>query len=390
MKIAYLDCFSGISGDMVIGAFLDAGLSFEVLSRELAKLKVKGYSLKKSKVRRQAISGTKFDCIAASSSHSHRSLKEILSIIDRSSLGLRVKTIAKDIFTNIGKAEAKVHGIKPTEDIRLHELGAIDSLIDIVGVAIAIDELDIGQVYASEVNTGRGFVKTEHGNLPVPAPASMELLKGAPVRMLDGLYAELVTPTGAGMLKSLVKSFGPIPHIDVESVGYGAGSRELAQIPNMLRVIIGQPMEAFKKDRLIVMDTNIDDMNPQNFEYLLEKLFKEGALDAYTTPIHMKKSRPAIKLTVLSDPKDFNRISSAVFSETTTLGIRYYEADRVKLERSFAQVRTRYGDVKVKLGSLGDSVFTASPEYDDCVKLARKKNVPLKAVYDEAKKLVKV
>ncbi|MDP3804541.1 MAG: nickel pincer cofactor biosynthesis protein LarC [Candidatus Omnitrophota bacterium] len=387
MRIAYFDCFSGISGDMTIGAFLDAGLSFEKLSKELSRLKIKGYKLEKARVKRHGIAGTKFDCITDNGAEG-RTIKQILSIIGRSSLKDRVKNIAQSIFTNIAEAEARIHGIRSGGQVHLHELGDIDSIVDIVGAGIAIDELGIDSVYASNISMGRSFVKVRHGTLPIPSPASMELLKGVPLEISE-IDAELVTPTGAGILKTLAKGFGRVPRMEIKRIGYGAGSRELSERPNMLRVFVGEARQSFMEDRISVIETNIDDMNPQNFEYLFEKLFKGGALDAYTTSIQMKKSRPAYLLTVLAKPEDLNDLSSVVFSETTTTGVRLYEADRFVLERRFTKVKTKYGEVKVKISHGPGGIFTSSPEYDECAKIARNKNVPLKAVYEEAKRLVK-
>ena len=388
MRIAYFDCFSGISGDMTIGAFLDAGLSFGKLSKELSKLKIKGYRLKKTRVKRREITGTKFDCITDSRAEG-RTIKEILSIIGRSSLNNRVKNIAGSIFTNIAEAEAKIHGIRSKEEAHLHELGDTDSIVDIVGTGIAIDELGIDGIYASDISMGRSFVKARHGILPIPSPASLELLKGVPVEISE-IDAELVTPTGAGILKTLSKGFGRMPRMEIDKIGYGAGSGELNERPNMLRVFIGEVRSAFAEDRVSVIETNIDDMNPQNFEYLFEKLFKEGALDAYTTSVQMKKSRPAFLLTVLARPEDLNDLSSVIFSETTTTGLRVYDADRFVLERKFTTVKTKYGTVKVKISQGPGGIVTSSPEYDECARIARSSKVPLKVVYDEAKRLVKV
>lgn len=387
MRIAYFDCYSGISGDMTIGAFLDAGLSFDTLSRELSKLKIKGYELKKAKVKRQHLAGTKFDCVVKGVKAGHRPIKEIITLIDESSLKVRVKKIAKDIFASIAAAESKVHGANGKSDTPLHELGDIDSIIDIVGTAIAIDELGIDEVYSSAVNLGRTFVNTRHGTLPIPSPASLELLKGVPIKLLD-IGSELVTPTGASILKTLSKSFGRLPQVEISRVGYGAGSRDLSDAPNMLRVIIGEAKEAFKEDKVFIVETNIDDMSPQSFEYLFEKLFKIGALDVYVTPIQMKKTRPAFKLTALSEPKDLERISQVILSETTTIGLRFYEAGRFKLDRKIVKAKTRYGDVDVKVASGPGKILKSAPEYDACVRIARKKNVPLKDVYEEARKAV--
>ncbi|MFA4981155.1 MAG: nickel pincer cofactor biosynthesis protein LarC [Candidatus Omnitrophota bacterium] len=390
MKVAYFDCFSGISGDMTIAALLDAGLNFDALTKALGKLKLRGYELKKTKAMRGGISGTRFECVVTGSAgHSHRSIKEIFLIIDNSSLGAKVKDSAKAIFTNIGSSEAGIHGVSKSSDLRLHELGDIDSIIDIVGAAIALDELGIEAVYSSKISLGRTFVNSKHGVLPIPAPATLELLKGVPLNISE-IEAELVTPTGAGILKTLSKGFGSIPQMKISSIGYGAGTRVLETRPNMLRVLIGETQPSFIEDRIFVIETNIDDMSPQSFEYLFEKLFKEGALDVYTTTIQMKKTRPAFKLTVLAEPRLIGRISSAIFSESTAIGLRYYEADRLKLERASTSVKTKYGNITVKLSSGPEGILTASPEYDECVKLARKKKVPLKSVYDEAKRAVKI
>ncbi len=384
MRIAYLDCFSGISGDMTIAAFLDAGLGMDILTKGLAKLKLKGYVIKKSKVRRKELAGTRFECIVQEKSHTHRSLKDIIALIDKSSLNNKVKAVAKNIFTTIGSAEAKVHGIKAAGYVRLHEIGDIDSIVDIVGTAIAIDAFGIDEVYSSNITLGRTFVRSGHGMLPIPAPATLELLKGIPTSVSE-TRAELVTPTGAGILKTLCKGFGRMPEIKISKIGYGAGTRDLEDRPNMLRVVIGRTKDAFSADKIFVIEANIDDMNPQIFEYVFERLFKEGALDVYLEPIIMKKSRPGFKLSALAPSALLERISSVIFSETTTIGVRFYETNRFKMERKIVEVRTRYGSLKVKISSAPDGSFTASPEYDECVKLARRKKVHLKQIYDEAK-----
>lgn len=391
MKILYFDCFSGIAGDMVLGALIDAGLDLNILARDLKKLKIKGYKLKASKVMRKALSGTKLDVIVdrSLSSHSHRSLSEILKLIDDSSLKSAVKDSAKKIFNIIGKAESKIHDIRDKRNLHLHELGDIDSIVDIVAAAIAIDALRIDEVYSSTVSFGRAILDTKGGVLPAPSPASLEILKGVPVK-ISGVDSELVTPTGAGILKALSKGFGDMPQMKVSEIGYGAGTKEVGEIPNMLRVIIGESAAAFEEDKAFVIETNIDDMNPQNFEYLFEKLLKEGALDVYTTTVQMKKSRPAFKLTVLSDRSKLEKLCFIIFSETTSIGVRYYEVERFKLRRRIVKVDTRYGNIKVKLSKGPDGILTVSPEYDDCVKLARTSAVPLKKIYEAAKRAYEV
>jgi len=402
-NIAYFDCFSGIAGDMVLGALIDAGLDIKFLAKELKKLKIKGYKLTKSKVRRGGLIGTKFSVVVkagfgepacpaggpaySAGRHSHRPLGEILKLIDDSSLNHSVKETAKKIFNNIGEVEAKIHGISDKRCLNLHELGDIDSIIDIVGTAIALDKLGIEEIYSSSIHFGRTLVNSRHGVLPAPSPAALELLKGVPSK-ISNIEAELVTPTGAGILKTLVKSFGEMPQMRVSKIGHGAGTHELKELPNILRIMIGQRHAAFKKDRVFVIETNVDDMNPQHFEYLFEKLFKEGALDAYTTSIQMKKTRPAFKLTVLSDPAIFDKLCSIIFKETSSIGLRFHEQDRYKLDREIVKVDTGYGKVRVKLSRAPEDVLTVSPEYEDCARIARSKKVPLRKVYDAAKRAV--
>jgi uncharacterized protein (TIGR00299 family) protein len=388
MNIAYFDCFSGISGDMAIAAMLDAGLSFSKLSKELGKLGLKGYSLKASKVMRGSMSGTRFDCVSDEGKHRHRSVAEIFSIIDRSSLGERVKSSAKDTFRNIAAAEARIHGISGIRGVRLHELGSVDSIVDIVGVAIALEELCIDEVYSSDITMGRAVASTAHGKIPIPAPAALELLKGAPVSV-SGIEAELVTPTGAGILKTLSKGFGAMPRMKISSIGYGAGSREIEEMPNMLRVVIGEAGASFETDRVSVVETNIDDMNPQHFEYLYERLFGAGALDVYTTSVQMKKTRPAFKLTVICGPDSLERIADVIFRETTTTGLRFQETGRLKLSRKTVKVRTRYGGLDVKVSSGPGGIFKAAPEHDQCVRAARSGGVPLRTVWEAAGRAVK-
>jgi len=390
MRIAYFDCFSGISGDMTIGAFLDAGLKLKALTKELAKLKLTGYELGARRVKRGGITGTKFDVtLRKSAHHTHRSLSEILRLIAKSGLSRRVKEDASAIFTVIGRAEAKVHGVRESQYVRFHEVGDADSIIDVVGAAVAREELGIDEIYVSRVALGRTFVRTSHGALPVPAPATFEILKGMP-SSLTGVEAELTTPTGAGIVKALARSFGEPPAMRVERIGYGAGSRDLERLPNMLRVAIGQADRASNSARITVVETNIDDLAPNHFEYIFERLFKEGALDVFVTHIQMKKSRPAFKLTVLADAGILDKMQRVIFEETTAIGMRYYEADRFILDRKIVPVKTKYGKVNVKLSGPAGHIFTAAPEYEDCATLARSKKVPLKAVYDEAKRHVKV
>ncbi len=385
MKIAYFDCFSGISGDMVLGAFLDLGLPLERVKDGLSKLKLKGYEIGSRRVRRGSIYGRKFDCLVKNAKArrlSHRTLKDILQLIKESRLKITVKELAKYIFMVLAGAEAEVHGIKKIDDVHFHEVGDVDSIVDIVGTAIAVDELGIDKFYSSKVVLGQAYANTQTGILPVPSPATLSLLKGVPVS-ISRIDAELVTPTGAAILKSLASDFGEMPLMRLSGVGYGAGARDLKNVPNTLRILIGETATTHKHDRIKVIETNIDDMSPQLFDYLYDRLFKEGALDVFVTPVQMKKSRPGFKLTVLAEGHLLDRISDIIFGETTTIGLRYYEVERTKLERKTVKINTRFGPLRVKMSTRPDGADFALPEYDDCVKIARSQKVPLKVVYDE-------
>jgi len=391
MTIIYFDCFSGISGDMTLGAFIDAGLKLGTLKRELGRLKVSGYALKARRVERNGITGTKFDCVVNGSGRGrgHRDLRAILRLIGRSGLSPRVKEISSEIFATIGAAEGKVHG-RPSDKVHFHEVGGIDSIVDIVGCAIALDEFDIGTCYASEVALGKGSVVTEAGVYPVPAPATLEILRGVPVAPSPA-EGELTTPTGAGILKTLCAGFGQMPAMTPETTGYGAGSRQTPGLPNMLRIVMGEEggrVSGYGAGTVLVIETNIDDMNPQTFGYLFERLFKEGALDVYVTPIHMKKSRPAFTLSVLAEEGALERMASVIFSETTAFGLRMHRAERLMLNRKVVAASTRYGRIRVKIGDRGGLIRSISPEYDDCVVAARNSAVPFRTVYDAAKKAV--
>jgi uncharacterized protein (TIGR00299 family) protein len=386
MKILYLDCFSGISGDMVLGALIDSGLKIDILRKELAKLGLKGYRITAKKVMRGGLAGTKFDVLLdtkVKSRHS-KSLKEILNLIDNSALEPRVKKLSKDIFHNLAKAETRVHA-EPGENLHFHELGDIDSIIDIIGAAISINKLKIERVYSSILPLGRGTVNTRGGILPLPAPATVELLKGFPVK-LGRETNELVTPTGAGIVTALAHH-GEVPEMRIESIGYGAGSRGSDDVPNMLRVIIGQTCEDYIADSVTALEANIDDMLPLNYEHLFKKLFDAGALDVYLTPIQMKKSRPAVLLTVLFEEHLIDRITGIIFSETTTFGVRYHREVRKKLNRRIVKVKTKYGECRVKIGESNGVIKSISPEYEDCKDIAERKDIPFRKVYDEVKKI---
>ena len=382
MKTLYFDCFSGISGDMILGALVDAGLDFEVLKAELAKLNLAGYELSAGKVVKKGITGTKVE-VSVAAEQKHRHLGDILKIIDDSELKADVKNISKKIFTNLAAAEAKIHNTEINK-VHFHEVGAVDSIVDIVGTVIGLKELGVENVYASKVHTGSGFVDCQHGRMPVPAPATAELLKNIPVYSL-GVESELTTPTGAAVLKSLALEFGPMPAMKIYTVGYGAGSRELEQLPNLLRVYLGEVnLERFENDEAALVETNLDDMNPEFFEYVTEKLMDEGALDVFTVPIIMKKSRPGVKLTVLAEESKSHSIKEAFFRETSTFGVRFFRVKRDKLSREFWDVETKFGKIRVKIGKKGGNILQISPEYDDCKRIADQKGISIKEVFQTA------
>lgn len=371
MKVLYLDCSSGISGDMFIGAMLDAGFDFSVLQKELSKLRLKGYKLKKATTLRHSKRGTKFDVLMEGKQHDQRSLKSILSLIEKSGLNHGARELSKKIFLNIARAESHAHNVR-LEKVHFHQIGQIDSIIDIVGSAIAIRQMGIDKVYASSLNLGNS------------EPATLNLLQGCEVNF-SGIPYELVTPTGAGIYRTLVEAGEMVPAIKVERVGFGAGTARIAEIPNLLKVILGETRGApYDEDSVITIETNIDDMKPVMYDYVIEKLFASGALDVFITPTHTKKTRMGILLTVLTKKIKFKQLVDIIFEETTTIGLRYYEARRFILRRKNKRVRTGYGTVNFKVSRLNNGGRRLSPEYDDCKRLARKNNIPLQRVYEEA------
>lgn len=390
MKIAYFDCSSGISGDMCLGALIDAGVPVAKLENELRKIPIKGYKLKVKRVKRSGFAATKAEVIqkAAHESHitEHRKWKDVERTIRTSSLSDEIKQKGLSIFRRLFTAEAKVHG-ETFDAAHLHELGAVDSIVDILGTVIGLKLLGIEKVYSSSVNTGGGSVRTKHGILPVPAPATAELLKGIPVYS-DGINYELTTPTGAVILKKISSSFGTIPDMVIEKIGIGAGNKDFKDKPNVLRILIGQSKDQRAENReqkVAVIETTIDDMNPQIYEYVMEKLFKAGALDVYLTQLIMKKGRPGIKLTVLCNSKEKEKMMKILFEETTTIGLRFYEADRQTLKREIKEINTALGKVKVKTSKLGSDIIKITPEYEDCKKLAKKLKMPLIEVMKRVK-----
>ena len=382
MKIAYFDCFSGVSGDMILGALLDAGLDIQELESELGKLKISGYKIKTEQTARKGISGTKFS-VDVIEQNARKRLKDIVEIADQSDLDDDIKDLSKKTFKELATVEAKLHG-KSIEAIHFHEVGGLDSIIDVIGSFIGIKKLGIEATYSSKIHVGTGFLECRHGVLPVPAPATLELLKGIPIYS-KGIEAELATPTGVCILKTLSQRFGIMPEMKVEKVGYGAGSREL-EIPNLLRVYVGESDEdEYEKDEVILIETNIDDMNPEFYEYIMARLFENDAVDVFLTPIQMKRARPATLLTVIVAAENLSRVLEVIFSETTTLGVRTHEARRYKLAREGIVVETEHGKIKVKLGKLEGAVVNFAPEYEDCRRVADEKHIPIKRVYEAAK-----
>ncbi|NQT46359.1 MAG: nickel pincer cofactor biosynthesis protein LarC [Candidatus Omnitrophica bacterium] len=387
MKILHIDPFSGVSGDMFLGALIDLGVDARALRAQIKSLGFKGIDIRTRSVSRGSINGIKLDVIEKDRKKKggHTDLKKILSRIRASRIKDEAKRLACDIFEAIGDAEAKVHG-KSKRDLHLHEVGEADSIVDITGAAIAVSSLGVDKIYSGEISVGRGLIETDAGSMPIPAPATIELLKGLPVRYSDEPH-ELTTPTGAAILKTIVDSFSQPPPIEIKRIGYGAGERQLESRPNLLRAVLGDTKVSYESDEVVVFEANVDDMVPVSFEYLFDSLFAAGALDVYTTPVLMKKSRPAILLTVLAEKDLEDKISSIIFKETTTLGIRTRNQLRRKLKRTISSVRTPFGMVHIKSADgSGLKKPKIMPEYEDCKRIARSKGLALMEVYEEAKK----
>ncbi len=438
MRVAYLDCFSGMSGDMFLGALVDAGVPVRVFEETVAALDI-GARLEISRVNRSGISATKVDVYVhgekelprevyweqhahehhhehehahgpehdhvelrehnyarasqepsrtgAPAPHEHgRGLTEIREIIRRAAISAGAKQTAIAIFEALGAAEAKIHN-SDIKNIHFHEVGAVDAMVDIVCAAVGAEALGVDEIISSPLNVGGGTVKCAHGTFPVPAPATVELLKGAPVYS-SGIQAELVTPTGAAIVKTLAKRFAPFPEMKIEKSGYGAGTRDFPGHANVVRLTIGesQPELAAKtsQETITVLEANLDDLNPQVFGYVMDRLLEEGALDAFAIPVQMKKSRPGTLLTVLCKPEDATRLTHLIFTETTTLGVRRREEKRHTLARKWITVTTRWGDVRLKVASMNGTITNYAPEYEDCRRIASEQHVPLKSVMNEA------
>jgi uncharacterized protein (TIGR00299 family) protein len=432
MRIAYLECFSGISGDMFLGALVDAGVSPEMLERTVAALGV-GAKIEVSNVMRSGISATKVDVWVDGEkdmpreeywakqetehahshahaqehaphsnnhshqhgdsvkhrhehSHVHRGLAEIRTIITKASISESAKATAIRIFEALGAAEARIHNV-PIDSIHFHEVGAVDAIVDIVCAAVGSEALGVDEIVCSPLNVGGGTVQCAHGTFPVPAPATVELLRDAPVYS-SGIQAELVTPTGAAIVHTLADRFGSFPEMKVEKSAYGAGSRDLAGRPNVLRLVVGQAMATTTgqttSETICVLEANLDDLNPQVFGYVMDQLLDQGALDVFGVPVQMKKNRPGSLLTVLCKPEDADKLMQVLFSETTTLGVRRREESRQVLARRWENVRTQWGEVRIKIASMNGTVTNYAPEYEDCRRIAAEQHVPLKTVMQEA------
>ena len=383
MKILYLDCPMGISGDMFLAALIDLGVDPKMILRELKKLPVDKIDVEIKKAVRHSITGTTFK-VRLAEAHHHRTFRDIKKIIGESSLSPKVKSLSTAIFKVIAEAEGKIHGIK-ADEVHFHEIGAMDSIIDIVGAAIAVDSLKVKKVVSSPIALGTGWARTMHGTIPIPAPATLEILKGVPIAASTAPF-ELTTPTGAAIVKTLASSFGPMPPMTIEAAGYGAGKKDFKESANLLRAVIGTAGEAAEGAQwLILLETNIDDMSPQVAGYLMERLLSEGALDAFYTPVQMKKGRPGVLLTVLTGSEKKDRLLEIIFTESTTIGVRETGVLRHCLERKEAKVRTPYGIVRVKLALREGRVVNVQPEYEDCRTAAKKKGVALKLVMDAAR-----
>ena len=386
MKIAYFDCFSGASGDMILGALLDAGLPLEHLQQELAKLGLSHYDVRKSEVVKNGISGSQALVHVEQDHHHHhhRHLADITAIIENSTLAQPVKRDSIKIFTRLAEAEAKVHHTT-MDKIHFHEVGAMDAIIDVVGGVIGLHALGIDAIICSPLHVGSGTVDCAHGTLPVPAPATAELVRGKPV-YATGVEGELLTPTGAAILTTLAGDFGPLPPMTIEVIGHGAGTADRS-IANMLRVFIGsapQPGKNFIMEQTATIETTIDDMNPQLYDYLIERVIEMGALDIFCTSVQMKKNRRGTMVTILCRPEMVTALSDFLFRETTTIGLRWRLDNRYTLKRDFVSVATRFGTISCKTATHGDTLINVKPEYDDCKRVALEQNVPLKTVLEEA------
>ncbi len=383
---AYFDCFSGISGDMTLGALIDLGVPPAWLQEALSRLPLTGFRLTAAPVVRNGITANRVN-VEIFESKKSRDFKEIRSIIDNCPLSETVRTTSLGIFEKLARAEAAIHGCS-LEEVHFHELGGVDAIVDIVGTALGLEKLKIKKVTASKLPLGSGFVNCQHGKLPIPAPATVEILKQVPVYGTE-TTSELVTPTGAAIIATLADSFGPLPEMQIHKIGYGAGQRESNDRPNLLRVITGMPAGQrsddranLQSDQIMILETCIDDMNPELFGFLMERIFEDGALDAYWIPVHMKKNRPGTMVQVLCKEERKDILIRRLLAETTTLGVRYYHANRQLLARDELIVTTSLGEIRVKRIKDAEGNTRLLPEYEVCREIALQKKIPLRVVYD--------
>ena len=386
MRIAYGDLIGGVSGDMFVGALLDVGLPLERLKSELKKLPGLNYRLEVTKKTVYGIRATRFRVVCGKR-EPERPWKEIRDLIRQSALDPKVKEKGLKIFTRLAEAEGKIHGGAP-DKVHFHEVGATDSIVDIMAAAIGCQHLKIDSFHFSRIPLGRGVTRSRHGPLPLPGPATLELLKGLPVQWVD-LNGETVTPTGAAIIATLGSHFGEAPRMTIEKIGYGAGQKDFPDRPNLFRLILGADEAPWKQEEMLVMETNIDDMNPEFYDYVLDRLFAAGARDVFLSSIQMKKNRPGTLLSVIAEPSLREKLSGIIFRETSTIGIRYYPVNRMILKRASKKVKTRFGTVKVKIIEEPDGTKRATPEYEDLKRIAETKKIPLKVFYDEVLRSIK-
>jgi uncharacterized protein (TIGR00299 family) protein len=380
VRVGYFDCFSGVSGDMTLGALVDAGVDGRAIAEAVASLGLPG-ELSFETVRRGGFRAT-YARVETPEENAHRHWRHIEALIDKGALTPSQKDLAKKIFLKLGEAEARVHGIDLAR-IHFHEVGAVDSIIDIVGSAVGLDLLGVDRFECSPVPPGRGSVRAAHGRMPLPAPATAEILKGVPLAD-SPVEMEMTTPTGAAIMTTIAERFGPLPAMTVESIGLGAGTREVPGQANILRLFVGVMAAPTGADRVFMLETNLDDIPGEVVGYTTVKLLEAGALDVFTTPIQMKKNRPGVMISVLCDEAGIPAMEEILFRETTTLGVRRFPVSRHKLNRKAVDVETEFGAVRGKLGWLEDRPPTFSPEYDDCARIAAERDVPLREVFDAA------
>ena len=380
MKIAYFDCFAGISGDMILGALIQLGVPGDFLEENIRNLPLEAFHLEIGTAERMKIHGRRVRVVVEKKDRRTRNYRAIRTLIEESHLTETVKHLSLKIFGRLAEVEAAIHNC-PKDHVHFHELGGVDAMVDVLGACLGVEWLGIGKTAASEIPVGKGFVTSDHGRLPVPAPATVALLEGVPVYG-TALSHELVTPTGAAIVTCLADNFGPMPRMRIGQVGYGVGARQLKEIPNLLRIVLGEPEALFEHDGVVVVETNIDDMNPEIFGFVMERLFEDGALDVIWIPIFMKKNRPGTAIQVICNDIDREALIHRLLLETTATGVRYYQAQRSKLPRTHKVAATSYGNVRVKEILGPDGSMSIAPEYEDCRKIALEQGIPLKVVYD--------